>query len=76
MLCFYSNLKDAFWDSQEMKNACKVAKRCYEKLENGDCVVNRLLRRKKIALSVVVVKREQVTFERLYFSGSSTVELA
>ena len=33
---FYVNLKDALSDSQEMKNACKVAKRCYEKLENGD----------------------------------------
>ena len=29
---FYVNLKDALTDSQEMKNACKLAKRYYEKL--------------------------------------------
>ena len=33
---FYSNLKEAKSDSQDMKNACKFAKRCLEKLENGD----------------------------------------
>ena len=33
---FYSNLKNSKSDSQEMKNACKLAKRCYEKLEQGD----------------------------------------
>ena len=33
---FYSNLKNSKSDSQEMKNACKLAKRCYEKLEQGN----------------------------------------
>ena len=33
---FYVNLKDVLSNSQEMKNVCKVAKRCYEKLGNGD----------------------------------------
>ena len=33
---FYKNPKDVFPDSQEMKNACKVAKCCYEKWESGD----------------------------------------
>ena len=32
---FYINLKDVLSNSQEMRSACKVAKRCYEKLENG-----------------------------------------
>ena len=31
-----ANLKNSKSDSQEMKNACKVAKRRYEKLEQGD----------------------------------------
>ena len=33
---FYSDLKNSKSDSQEMKNVCKLAKRCYEKLEQGD----------------------------------------
>ena len=33
---FYSNLREAKSDSQELKNACKLAKRCYKKSENGD----------------------------------------
>ena len=33
---FYSNLSGAKSDSQEIKNACKLAKRCYEKLKRGD----------------------------------------
>ena len=33
---FYSNLRNAESDSQETKKACKLAKRCYEKLERGD----------------------------------------
>ena len=33
---FYSNLSNAKSDSQEIKKACKLAKRCYEKLERGD----------------------------------------
>ena len=33
---FYVNLKDDLSNSQEEKNAFNVAKRCYEKLENGD----------------------------------------
>ena len=31
---FHVNLKDALSDSQEMKNACNIAKRCHEKLES------------------------------------------
>ena len=30
------NLKEAKSNSQDMKNACKFAKNCLEKLENGD----------------------------------------
>jgi len=33
---FYSNLSNAKSDSQETKKACKLAKRCYEKLGRGD----------------------------------------
>ena len=33
---FYSNFSEAKSDSQEIKNACKLAERCYEKLEKGD----------------------------------------
>ena len=33
---FYVNLKDALSDSKEMKNACKLAKCCYQKLKSGD----------------------------------------
>ena len=33
---FYSNLSEAKSDSQEIKNTCKLAKSCYEKLEKGD----------------------------------------
>ena len=33
---FYVNMKDALSDSQDVKNASKVAKRCYAKLESGD----------------------------------------
>ena len=33
---FYSNLNEAKSDSQEIKNACKLPKRCYEKLEKGN----------------------------------------
>ena len=33
---FYSILKEAKSDSQDMKNACKFAKRSSEKLENGN----------------------------------------
>jgi len=33
---FYSNLSNAKSDSRETKKACKLAKRCYEKLERGD----------------------------------------
>ena len=33
---FCSNLSEVKSDSQEIKNACKLAKRCYEKLEKGD----------------------------------------
>ena len=33
---FYLNLKEAKSNSQDMKNACKFAKNCLEKLENGD----------------------------------------
>ena len=29
-------LSEAKSDSQEIKNACKLAKRCYEKLKKGD----------------------------------------
>jgi len=32
----YSNLSNAKSDSQEINKACKLAKRCYEKLERGD----------------------------------------
>ena len=44
---FSVNLKDALSDSQEMKNAYNIAKRCYEKLESGDlddCVSKRKFR--------------------------------
>ena len=33
---FYSNLSEAKSDIQEIKNAGKLAKWCYEKLEKGD----------------------------------------
>ena len=33
---FYSNMEDVKSDSQEMKNTNKLAKRCYEKLENEE----------------------------------------
>ena len=33
---FYVNLKDVLSNSEEMKNACKVGKSCYGKLDNGD----------------------------------------
>ena len=33
---FYSNLSEVKSDSQEIKNASKLAKRCYKKLEKGD----------------------------------------
>ena len=33
---FYLKLSNAKSDSQELKKACKLAKRCYEKLERGD----------------------------------------
>ena len=33
---FYSNLKSSKPDSQEMKNACNLAKQYYEKLQPGD----------------------------------------
>lgn len=32
---FYSNLSEAKSDSQEIKNACKLAKRCYKKFSKG-----------------------------------------
>ena len=32
---FYSNLSEAKSDSQEIKNVCKLAKRCYEKFWKG-----------------------------------------
>lgn len=33
---FYSNLKDVKSDSPQIKNACKLAKRCLDKLKNGE----------------------------------------
>ena len=51
---FYPNLKEAKSDSQDMKNACKFAKRCLEKLENGDFEDG--VAKKSFGLLVVVVK--------------------
>ena len=51
---FLSNLKESKSDSQDMKSACKFAKRCLEKLENGDFEDG--IAKNGFVLLVVVVK--------------------